>query len=182
MILLLLRLPLVLAIAIPLAWTWVLAAAAGPDPVLSRGLAELAQAYPAGPVREEIVGMASGFGESLRPRLAYLGPAKAELVQAGIMTASLHLGSTVRLLLFAGVLVLAGIVAGLLSRERIRHGQGYASPTAAGLARLGVGAGLLWTLVYSLTPIPAGEGWLYLGAGCTAIGAAVYAGNLPLKL
>lgn len=182
MILLLLRLPLVLAIALPMAWALVLGTAAGPDQVLSRGLLELAKAYPAGPVREEMVDTARGVGERLRLQVGVLGPSKAELVGAGIMITGLHLGSTVRLLPFAGMLVLAGVVAGLLSRERIRGAQGYASPTASGLARLAVGTGLAWILLYSLSPIPAGEGWLYLGAGGTAVGSAVYTGNLPLKL
>ena len=83
--------------------------------------------------------------------------------------------------LFFGLLA-AGVTAGLIFRERMRNAEGYASPTAAGVARALVGAGLFWLGLFALTPLGVSSAWIYVAILSASFGGLIYAANLPLKI
>jgi hypothetical protein len=60
--------------------------------------------------------------------------------------------------------------------------SGYASPKAAGLGRGAVGQGILWLVLFGLSPLPVSFAWLYLSPAALALGGTLYVANLPLKL
>ncbi len=182
MIRLFLRLPLVLAIALPMAWAFTLGWARDSDAVLADGLERFRLAFPADARRTDVLDRASRGARGLLARMPDLGEGRSELMKAGVVTSALHLEATLRILPATALLVLAGVCAGLAFRERLRDHEGYASPTAAGLAQVAVGTGVFWLALFSASPIPASHAWLYVFSILTSLGGALYAANLPLRL
>jgi hypothetical protein len=182
MIRLIIRLPLVLAIALPLAWAGTLFLTGDPDAIMVQGIAGLAQAYPEEEVRGRLVAEAIRAVSLYEPRLPRLGGDRSRQVHAGLLASAFHLEAVLRILPVTLILALAGVSAGLVFRERMRDLEGYASPTAAGLATGAVGAGALWMTLFALSPIPVSYGWLYLASAALSLGGSLYVANLPLKL
>ena len=182
MIRLFVRLPIVLAIALPLTWAGALVAAPSPEALLEDARERFRRSFPAEAPRREAAERAGRGASRVLARIPDLGGTRAELLRAGIMTSALHLEATLRVLPATALLVLSGLCAGLALRERLREQAGYASPTAAGLARIAVGAGWFWLALFSASPVPASYAWLYASSVLISFGGALYAANLPLRL
>lgn len=182
MIRLLLHLPIALAMGLSLAWAGVLLFSESPDALLTRALFDLNRAYPDPEGRAIFLAEATRLGHSVSGFVPLGGEGRAELVRAGLTATALHWQGARRIWPIAVGLAAAGLCAGLVSRERLRGGHGYASPTAAGLARLAVCGGLLWAALFSLSPVPSPYASLYLSALVIALGGGVFAANLPLRL
>jgi len=179
---LLLRLPVALVLVLSLVWAAVLGVSRDPESIVTRGLAQLTSAYPESKAREDFLREWGSLpGEWTRPLLSFGGQASA-LGRAGLLVSRFHLGALLRLAPVLLCLMAAGVMSGLVLRERMREAEGYASPTAAGIARALVGTGLFWLALFATSPIPASYAWLFLAGMGSAIGAALYAANLPLKL
>jgi hypothetical protein len=182
MIGLLVRLPLVLAILLPLAWAGVLLHAGDELPLLGGAVSCLEGAYPSGVDREKFLAGAAHAAATFPTGLASLGGDHSRLVRAGLVASMLHLAVVLRILPLTTLLAVFGACAGLVFRERMRIASGYASPTAAGLGRGAVGAGILWLVLFGLSPLPVSFAWVYLSPGAIALGGTLYVANLPLKL
>jgi hypothetical protein len=182
MIGLLIRLPLVLAILLPLTWAGVLLRAGDELPLLGGAVSGLELAYPPGAQREKLLAGAARAPSAFPAGLASLGGDHSRLVHAGLVACALHLGVVLRILPITFLLTLCGTCAGLVFRERMRIASGYASPTAAGLGRGAVGAGILWMVLFGLSPLPVSFAWVYLSPAALALGGTLYVANLPLKL
>lgn len=182
MIRLLLRLPVALVLVLTVVWAAVLGLSHNPESMVADGLVQLASAYPDSNVREEFLsGWASLPASWTRPLSSFGGQASS-LGRAGLLVSRLHLGALLRLVPVFLVLLAAGVASGLVCRERMRDAEGYASPTAAGIARVLVGSGLFWLALFAMSPIPVSYAWLPLAGCASAAGASLYAANLPLKL
>jgi hypothetical protein len=182
MIGLLIRLPLVLAILLPLTWAGVLLHAGDEVPLLGGAVSGLEGAYPSGAQREKLLAGATRAPSAFPAGLASLGGDHSRLVHAGLVASAMHLGVVLRILPITFLLTLCGSCAGLAFRERMRIALGYASPTAAGLGRCAVGAGILWLVLFGLSPLPVSFAWVYLSPAALALGGTLYVANLPLKL
>jgi len=179
---LLLRLPIVLLLVAPLTWVVILW---GSDERTGSPEAEwvrLADAYPRTRQRETILRSSAAVAVRFRAILSGTGPISSERMRAALLVSLIHSHVLVRLLPLEACLLAAGVVVGLIFRERMRSAEGYASPTAAGLGRGLVGAGLIWCGLFALTPLPVSSEWLYGAILSTSIGGGIYAANLPLKL
>jgi hypothetical protein len=179
---LLVRLPLALGLLVPLAWAGVLLWGGGERPVLARACAGLEAAYPSRADRDRLLVEAVRATSAFPVPLEGLGPERSGLLRAGLVVARLHLGAAFRILPFTLLLGMLGVSTGLVFRERMRIEAGYASPTAAGLGRGGVGAGILWLALFGLSPLPVSLGWLYLSPAALLLGGSLYVANLPLRL
>lgn len=182
MIRLFVRLPLVLAIALPITWACTLLAVPSSEALLGDELERFRRAFPTEGPRRGTANRAGGGAAQILVRIPDLGGTKAELLKAGVMTSALHFEATLRVLPATALLLLSGLCAGLALRERLRDQAGYASPTAAGLARIAVGAGVFWLALFSTSPVPASYAWLYASSVLISFGGALYAANLPLRL
>ena len=182
MIGLLIRLPLVLAILLPLTWAGVLLDAGDERPLLGGAVSGLDGAYAPGVDREKLLPGAARAAARFPAGLASLGGDRSRLVHAGLVASVLHWGVVLRILPITILLTLCGACAGLVFRERMRIASGYASPTAAGLGRGAVGAGILWLALFGLSPLPVSFAWVYLSPAALALGGTLYVANLPLKL
>ncbi len=182
MIGLLIRLPLVLAILLPLTWAGVLLRAGDELPLLGGAVSGLELAYPPGAQREKLLAGAAHAPSAFPAGLASLGGDHSRLLRAGLVVGALHLGVVLRILPITFLLTMCGACAGLVFRERMRTASGYASPTAAGLGRGAVGAGILWLALFGLSPLPVSFAWVYLSPAALALGGTLYVANLPLKL
>lgn len=182
MIRLLLRLPVALVLVLTVVWAAVLGLSRDPESVVAGGLDQLASAYPESKAREDFLREWGSLpGDWTRPMQSFGGQASA-LGRAGLLVSRFHLGALLRLAPVLLCLLSAGAVSGLVLRERMREAEGYASPTAAGIARALVGSGLFWLALFATSPIPASYAWLSFAGVASAIGAGLYAANLPLKL
>ena len=182
MIRLLVRLPLVLAIVLPIAWALALGSAPNPEAILSDGLERFRSAFPADAQCADVLGRAGGGARWLLARMPDIGEGRSELLRAGVVTSALHVQATLRVLPAFALLLLSGIFAGLALRERLRDHEGYASPTAAGLAQVAMGAGVFWLALFSASPLPVSHAWLYGSSVLTSLGGTLYVANLPLRL
>ncbi len=182
MIRLLLHLPIFLAIVLAVVWTGVLGLAPNPEEILSGGLETLAFAYPDSAEREFLLKDWGSLPSVVTDPLSHFGGRVSWVGRAGVLVTQLHLGVLVRLLPVFLLLVLSGVGSGLVFRERMRDAEGYASPTAAGVARALVGSGIFWIGLFAASPIPASYAWLYLAGIAMALGSSLYTANLPLKL
>jgi hypothetical protein len=179
---LLIRLPVAVVLVLTVVWAAVLGMSRDPESIVAGGLGELASAYPEPAAREDFLGEWGSLPEEwTRPMLSLGGRASA-LGRAGLLVSRFHLGALLRLAPVLLCLLSAGVVSGLVLRERMREAEGYASPTAAGIARALVGSGLFWLALFATSPLPVSYAWLPLAGMASAIGAALYAANLPLKL
>ncbi|HLY74942.1 MAG TPA: hypothetical protein VKU80_12555 [Planctomycetota bacterium] len=182
MIRLLLRLPVALVLVLTVVWATVLGMSRDPESIVAGGLAQLTSAYPEFKARKDFLNEWGSLpGDWTRP-LSSLGGEASALGKAGLLVSRFHLGALLRLAPVLLCLMAAGVVSGLVLRERMREAEGYASPTAAGIARALVGTGLFWLALFATSPIPVSYAWLSLAGMASAVGAALYAANLPLKL
>jgi hypothetical protein len=179
---LLLRLPIALIVVLGLAWGMVLGLARDPDGILTDGLGRLSEAYPRAGDRDLVILQAEKFSRVLWKGLADFGRSSTPAARAGVLVAALHVVALTRVLPLYALLLAAGLVSGLIFRERLRDATGYASPTAAGLGRMLWGGGILWIGLFSLSPIGGPYLSLYLAFLASALGGALYSANLPLKL
>jgi hypothetical protein len=182
MIRVLLKLPIVLLFLVPLVWAGFFVWAGEPGSVVSGVMRDLANAYPESREREAIVEEAASLSSFLARVLRHAGTGASPTMRAGFVVSAVHSVTLFRALpLFLGLLA-AGVTAGLILRERMRDAQGYASPTAAGIARALVGAGLFSLGLFGLTPIGVSFAWVYAATLAACLGSAIYSANLPLKL
>jgi len=182
MIRLLVRLPIVLLFLGPLSWLGVLWHAGDPAVLVGDVFSDLGYAYPEPGERGRIVGESAVLARRAAGLLGRLGAGPSPQIRAGLVVSAVHeriLVRTIPLLLALGA---AGVTGGLLLRERLRNAEGYASPTAAGLARALVGAGLFGLGLFGLTPIGVGIAWIYGPLLAVSLGGLIYAANLPLKV
>ncbi|HVR86946.1 MAG TPA: hypothetical protein VMU54_21665 [Planctomycetota bacterium] len=182
MIRLLIRIPIALVVVLALAWGWVLGLAGEPDRILRDGLGRLTEAYPRPGVRERVLLQAEKLSGKVWRTLAGFGGLRTPAGRAGVLVAALHAVALRRVLPLYLLHLAAGTVAGLVLRERMRDGKGYASPTAAGLGRMLSGGGILWLGLFSLSPVGGSYAFLYVAFLGSALGGALYVANLPLKI
>lgn len=182
MIGLLLKLPVALVLALTLMWAAVLGMSRDPESIVAGALEQLATAYPEKGAREEFLAEWGSLPPNWSRSVSSLGGQASTLGRAGLLVSRLHAGALLRQVPVFLCLLGAGVAAGLVLRERMRDAEGYASPTAAGIARALVGVGLFWMALFGASPVPASYAWLPLAGIATGIGGALYAANLPLKL
>lgn len=182
MIRLLLRLPVALILVLTVVWAGVLGLSRNPESMVADGLGRLASAFPDQKTREEFLSVWGTLPAGWSRPLASLGGQASSLGRAGLLESRLHLGAVLRLAPVFLSLLAAGVASGLVCRERMREAVGYASPTAAGIARALVGSGLFWVALFATSPIPVSYALLHLAGIASAAGASLYAANLPLKL
>lgn len=182
MIRLLLRLPIALVPVLAVVWAAVLGMTQDPESIVSGGLGKLASAYPDPKAREDFLAEWGNLPPAWTRPLASLGGQTSALGRAGLLVSRLHAGALVRLVPVFLCLLAAGVASGLVFRERMRDAEGYASPTAAGVARALVGSGLFSLALFAASPIPVSYAWIPLAGVASAAGASLYAANLPLRL
>ncbi|HLY75199.1 MAG TPA: hypothetical protein VKU80_13850 [Planctomycetota bacterium] len=182
MIRLFLRLPVALLVLASLSWGMGMYFAQDPDVVLDEGLERLTRTYPQARERELILDEARMLSSRAWTGLNHLGLRSSALGQAKVFVTATHAASLGRTLPLGLLLAVAGVVAGLLFRERMRDARGYASPTAAGLGRLLLGGGVLWVGLFGISPVGAPMSSCYVAFLAIAGGAALYTANLPLRL
>ena len=107
----------------------------------------------------------------------FSGPA-----QAALSVVALRLGVAGRILLVSLPFFLSAFLIGLLFRERIRFGRGYASPTTAFLAKHLAAVSFVVGALFALSPVRLPYWTLYAAASSTSLGLVLYVGNLPPKL
>jgi hypothetical protein len=74
------------------------------------------------------------------------------------------------------------LLAGILVRERLRFGSGYASPTISFICKRLAEAAVLVFFLLSFSPFPLPYWTFYPALGATLGGTFGYAANLPLRL
>jgi hypothetical protein len=163
-------------------WIFVLAAGGSGSALWEREVARLRGAYRDSIRRQALLGGAWERGK----RLAGLVPGcSGELrgrLEAGAAVSVLHAQLAWEVgPVFLGLLGVGGLL-GALFRERLRSGGGYASPTAAYVARMMFSLGILWTVVFSASPIPVSSATLYGAGALSGAGLFLFVGNLPLRL
>ena len=169
-------------IAFPIAWAGSLFSATDAESLLTASVEAFGSAFPGGERLAEGLARAVSRAGALMARLPDLGEGRARLLKAGMIASLLHGEAALPLLPISALLVLAGVFSGLALRERLRDQAGYASPTAAALGRMAVGAGVFWALLYTGSPLPVSPAWLYASSVLTSLGGTLYAANLPLRL
>jgi hypothetical protein len=179
---LLLRLPVALVLVLTVVWAAVLGLSGNPESIILGGLENLSSAYPESRARESFLSEWGTLPEGWTWPLAPLGGQASTLGRAGLLVTRLHAGALLRLMPVFLLLLVSGVASGLVCRERMRDGEGYASPTAAGIARALVGSGLFWMALFATSPIPVSYAWLPLAGVASGAGALLYVANLPLKL
>jgi hypothetical protein len=182
MIRLLLKLPIVLLLGVPVTWVAVLLTVNEPARLPEAEVRRLTEAYPRSQVRERILRNSAAVASSLGRVVSGAGSSSSATIRGGLVVSAIHSRILTRLLPLEACLLAIGIVAGLILRERMRDAEGYASPTAAGLGRGLVGAGLFWCGLFAFTPLPMSSSWLYGAMLCTSIGGGVFMANVPLKI
>jgi hypothetical protein len=76
----------------------------------------------------------------------------------------------------------ASILAGLLVRERLKFGTGYASPTISFLAKRTAECAILVYFLLTFSPVPLPYWAFYPALGAGVLGTFGYVANLPLRL
>lgn len=177
----LLRLPLFAMIGLTLAWGLALLFRNPVSPT-NDALTDFSAAFPRPENRTSLWGGALHASRAIRARAEDVLGERGKAAGPLIATTWIHLKVVETMLPYVLALLAAGILAGVALRERIRFGRGYASPTAAHLARLLFSSGLLWFIVFTLSPIPAAAWSLYAAALACFLGGLCYAANLPIAL
>jgi len=178
----LLRLPIFAFIGIILAWGLSLAIAAPSDGVKQRMLGDLEPAFPSALERRHLVEAAHGRAKTLQDHLAKIMGPRGGDARDSITVSAVHFGILLRILPIFSALFLVGIVGGMAWRERIRYSRGYASPSAAFIARHAVGLSVIWILVFSFSPIPLPIWSIYGALAASSSGGFLYVSNLPIRL
>jgi hypothetical protein len=178
----LIALPAAVLIGASLVWVATLAGSADPDRLLGRRAGDLAAAVHDDGVRGGVLTRAASTGSRLHARLPQLPGGTSAVLAAGLTATALQADLASLVLPFGLALALVGVAAGTLLRERLRFGAGYASPTAAYLARYLAGAGLLYAGLWALSPLPLTSATLYLAWLVVSVGSALYAANLPIRI
>ncbi|HEV3029048.1 MAG TPA: hypothetical protein VG457_15835 [Planctomycetota bacterium] len=182
MIRLLLRLPIALAAVLALVWGSVLGFGKESPEILSSGLGRLREAYPRAEERDVLLLEAERLSGAVWKALADLRGAHTPAGRAGVLIAAIHVVVFSRVLLLFFLLLAAGMVAGLVFRERMRDAKGYASPAVACFGRVLVAGGSLWLLVFALSPVGGSYVSLDVALLGSGLGGLFYAANLPLQL
>lgn len=182
MIRLLVRLPLGLAVLLSVLWAATLLGRVDTRELLTGGLSDLEEALPEKGGREAVVEEARRLTGGAATLLSRVGVEASPVLRSTLFVSGLHLGATLRVLPFLGLLLAVGALAGVVLRERLRDGSGYASPTVGYLARGLVALALTWLVLFALSPVRAPYGSLYAATMSSCIGSLLYAANLPLKL
>lgn len=175
------RLPLFAIIGLGLAWGFALLY----RPSVSRAedaLSDFSEAFPRPEAQARLGRGALHSSLALRRRAQDVLGEPGEEAGPLIVAAWIHFKIVAALVPYLLALLSAGVLAGIALRERIRFGRGYASPTAAHLARLLFFTGLLWIILFALSPISAPAWSLYLACLACFLGGLCYASNLPIRL
>jgi hypothetical protein len=136
-------------------------------------------AFPS-PRRMNSVSMAGGSRFS--DELAQLVPIDPRGVRSLAVLLGRRVAISIEILPVFLVSLVTSLLAGILVRERLRFGSGYASPTISFLCkRLAEGAILIFFLL-SFSPFPLPYWTFYPALGATFGGTFGYAANLPLRL
>jgi len=106
----------------------------------------------------------------------------AERIRASVAVFETHFKCGLTIFPLTLLILILGLSLGSTWRDRIRRGSGYASPTAGGVARVAIGTGILWLVLFSLSPLPIPLESVYLSPMVMAGGGALYVANLPLRL
>ncbi len=176
----LLRVPLAAVLVLGIAWAACLILGGAPAELISGERDRLRSAFGGG-ASVPLIAESTAAGDSL-PILERFPPRVSETLRAGIEVCEVRIAALSRVFPFAIAFLLAGGLAGAVFRERIRHACGYASPTAAFLARgLVCGALLLGTL-FGLTCVALPYWVPYVAVTGAGVGACLYVSNLPIRL
>ncbi len=176
------RLPLVALVAVSVLWALTLALRRDPTALLAQAGESLSRALPDPVVHYAAFMRAARAGETAAALLPRLPEGTTSLLRAGVFASALHSSVTLEVLPFLLLLVLIGVLGGTLLRERIRHGEGYASPTAAFVARYTAAAGILYVVLFAFTPLQMPYWTLYLACLTSSLGGCLYVANLPIRL
>ena len=174
----LLALAVAVLIGASLVWIATLLGSADPDRLLTRRAGDLTATVHDEEVRGGVFTRAASPGSRLHARLPQLPGETSAVLAAGLTATALQADLALRVLPFG----LAFALAGTLLRERLRFGEGYASPTAAYLARYLAGAGLPYAGLYALSHLPLTSATLYLTWLVVSVGCTPYAANLPIRI
>jgi hypothetical protein len=132
--------------------------------------------------RESLSDEATAWERPLGPILRALcgrsGSVEGDVVRAS----GLRIALARRLVAPAAFLLALGVVAGLLRRDRARDLVLYSSVTYSYIGKFLAISGIAYGVFVALSPFAPPLWTLYPAIGIAALGAAVYAGNLPPKL
>jgi hypothetical protein len=177
----LIRFPLLAVIGLGLSWTLTAAFRSKP-PLPEEATTDFQTAFPHADARSKLRSLALHSTQEIRRQ------AEETFGTAGLNAGPYLTVTWIRSRMLLSILpaflalLVAGVLGGIALRERIRHGRGYASPTAAHLARHLFTAGLLFLILFALSPVPAPAWSLYLAAISCSLGILGYAANLPISL
>jgi len=175
----LLRVPLVMILVLGIAWTATVLQDDAPADVIARERDRLRLAFANGAAVHTRVAPTT---EDSLPLLDHFPARVSGTLRAGLAVSQVRIATLLRLVPIAAAFLLAGGLAGAVFRERIRHARGYASPTAAFVARGLVCGGLLLAILFGLTSV-ALPYWLpYMAVMGASVGSCLYVSNLPIKL
>jgi hypothetical protein len=119
---------------------------------------------------------------ALPPLIATIFPVRPETLGSALNLVRRRLTVSAGLAPFLPLFLTAAVAAGMLLRERLRHGTTYASPTVSFLSkRLGEAAAVLF-LAWNVTPLPLPYWVFYPAMAAAMAGAFGYVANLPLRL
>lgn len=178
----LLALPLATLGGASLVWALTLLVWTPPVHLAARAAGDLTRAFRDEGTRACLLREGLTWGSQLHARLPHPPGETSAVLEDGLQAAALHAGVAFETLPFGLLLVLGGILGGMLLRERLRLGTGYASPTVGYLARYVASSGLLFIGTYALTPLPLTSAWLYPAWFFVSLGGLLYAANLPIRI
>jgi hypothetical protein len=174
--------PVFLVLLVTMIWAGFFLLVKDPAWILAESQLDLERAYPEPAERASLVRRSAGASSWLIRQIPGGGGGSSPVIRAAFAVSALHSFILGRVLPLSLLLLTAGVGSGLILRERMRDAEGYASPSAAGIARVLVGAGTLTQGLYALSPIGLSSSWLYVAGVTCSLGAALYAANLPLRL
>ena len=80
------------------------------------------------------------------------------------------------------LLSMLGVTVGLYGRDRVRLGKAYSSPTLAWLSKRLLMASIAAAATFALSPVAWPSDCVTAFAAASALGGAVWVGNLPVRL
>ncbi len=132
--------------------------------------------------REALSAKAANWETLLEPLFRALHGRTGSLEGAIARASGLRIVLAQRLMAPAAFLLALGVVAGLLRRDRARDLVLYSSVTDSYIGKFLAISGVAYGVFVALSPFAPSLWTLYPAIGVAAVGAAVYAGNLPPKL